>query len=294
MPPLTSDLRMPSHAKINLGLYVLGKRPDGYHDIWTIFQELEFHDVLYFTKRDAPLTLTTNHPTLPVGDENLVCRAARAFAQKTGCPTQLAIHLEKQIPLGAGLGGGSSNAAAALCGLNQLFQVGASREELAALGATLGSDVPFFLHGGTAIGTGRGEQIEPLPDLPPCWILLINPRIHVSSAWAYKNINLKLTNFPTKNNVFSQQHNAVTDALRTLENMLEEPVISHYPIIASIKNLLLEEGAEWASMSGSGSTVFGVFKEKELAEQALRQIERPDWLLVVTSFHQRTSSPAHA
>lgn len=294
MPLLTSDLRMPSHAKINLGLYVLGKRPDGYHDIWTIFQELEFHDVLYFTKRDAPLTLTTNHPTLPVGDENLVCRAARAFAQKTGCPTQLAIHLEKQIPLGAGLGGGSSNAAAALCGLNQLFQVGASREELAALGATLGSDVPFFLHGGTAIGTGRGEQIEPLPDLPPCWILLINPRIHVSSAWAYKNINLKLTNFPTKNNVFSQQHNAVTDALRTLENMLEEPVISHYPIIASIKNLLLEEGAEWASMSGSGSTVFGVFKEKELAEQALRQIERPDWLLVVTSFHQRTSSPAHA
>ena len=294
MPPLTSDLRMPSHAKINLGLYVLGKRPDGYHDIWTIFQELEFHDVLYFTKRDAPLTLTTNHPTLPVGDENLVCRAARAFAQKTGCPTQLAIHLEKQIPLGAGLGGGSSNAAAALCGLNQLFQVGASREELAALGATLGSDVPFFLHGGTAIGTGRGEQIEPLPDLPPCWILLINPRIHVSSAWAYKNINLKLTNFPTKNNVFSQQHNAVTDALRTLENMLEEPVISHYPIIASIKNRLLEEGAEWASMSGSGSTVFGVFKEKELAEQALRQIERPDWLLVVTSFHQRTSSPAHA
>ncbi len=294
MPLLTSDLRMPSHAKINLGLYVLGKRPDGYHDIWTIFQELEFHDVLYFTKRDAPLTLTTNHPTLPVGDENLVCRAARAFAQKTGCPTQLAIHLEKQIPLGAGLGGGSSNAAAALCGLNQLFQVGASREELAALGATLGSDVPFFLHGGTAIGTGRGEQIEPLPDLPPCWILLINPRIHVSSAWAYKNINLKLTNFPTKNNVFLQQHNAVTDALRTLENMLEEPVISHYPIIASIKNLLLEEGAEWASMSGSGSTVFGVFKEKELAEQALRQIERPDWLLVVTSFHQRTSSPAHA
>lgn len=294
MPPLTSDLRMPSHAKINLGLYVLGKRPDGYHDIWTIFQELEFHDVLYFTKRDAPLTLTTNHPTLPVGDENLVCRAARAFAQKTGCPTQLAIHLEKQIPLGAGLGGGSSNAAAALCGLNQLFQVGASREELAALGATLGSDVPFFLHGGTAIGTGRGEQIEPLPDLPPCWILLINPRIHVSSAWAYKNINLKLTNFPTKNNVFLQQHNAVTDALRTLENMLEESVISHYPIIASIKNRLLEEGAEWASMSGSGSTVFGVFKEKELAEQALRQIERPDWLLVVTSFHQRTSSPAHA
>ena len=250
--------------------------------------------MLYFTKRDAPLTLTTNHPTLPVGDENLVCRAARAFAQKTGCPTQLAIHLEKQIPLGAGLGGGSSNAAATLRGLNQLFQVGASQKELAALGATLGSDVPFFLYGGTAIGTGRGEQIEPLPDLPPCWILLINPRIHVSSAWAYKNINLKLTNFPTKNNVFSQQHNAVTDALRTLENMLEEPVISHYPIIASIKNRLLEEGAEWASMSGSGSTVFGVFKEKELAEQALRQIERPDWLLVVTSFHQRTSSLAHA
>lgn len=294
MPPLTSDLRMPSHAKINLGLYVLGKRPDGYHDIWTIFQELEFHDVLYFTKHDAPLTLTTNHPTLPVGDDNLVCCAVRAFAQKMGCPTQLAIHLEKQIPLGAGLGGGSSNAAAALRGLNQLFQVGASQKELAALGATLGSDVPFFLYGGTAIGTGRGEQIEPLPDLPPCWILLINPGIHISSAWAYKNINLKLTNFPTKNNVFSQRHNAVTDALRTLKNMLEEPVISHYPIIASIKNRLREEGAEWASMSGSGSTVFGVFKEKELAEQALRQIERPDWLLAVTSLHQRTSSPAHA
>lgn len=278
------ELIVPAHAKINLALYVLGKRPDGYHDIWTILQEVTLHDTLYFRRDSAPLRLTTDQPALAVGADNLVRRAARLLHERTGCPENVAIHLKKRIPVGAGLGGGSSDAAAALSGLNRLFQLGLSQAELAALGAELGSDVAFFLYGGAALATGRGEQIQPLAALPARWILLVNPGIHVSSGWAYKNLNLKLTNFAALRNVLPKSDTPVMtgDQRFPAQNMLEEPVIRTYPVIRSIKGQLLERGAEWAMMSGSGSTVFGIFRSKAAAEQARQQIARPDWLVVVT------------
>ncbi|MBD3309278.1 4-(cytidine 5'-diphospho)-2-C-methyl-D-erythritol kinase [candidate division KSB3 bacterium] len=287
---LAWDLVIPSHAKINLGLHVLGKRQDGYHNIWTIFQELEFHDTLYFRKHREPLRITTDHPTLPVGDANLVSQAVRRIQTQTGCPLHVAIHIQKRIPLGAGLGGGSSNAAATLVGMNRLFRLGLGGEELRALAAELGSDVPFFLYGGTARATGRGEQLQPLPDLAPIWIGLIFPGIHISSGWAYKNINLKLTNLRAINSMLSRlTHIAITGRDRTpLHNMFEEPVIRQYPIIGSIKTALVQHGAEWAMLAGSGSTVFGVFRSKRLAEEALCRMERPDWVMVVTSIKPRT------
>ncbi len=288
MNALLFDLVIPSYAKINIGLYVLGKRPDGYHDIWTIFQQIEFHDLLYFNKHDAPLTVTTTHPDLPGGEDNLVYRAVRLLAEKYGCSDRVAIHIEKRIPMGAGLGGGSSNAAAALRGMNHLFQLGLGPQELAELGATLGSDVPYFLYGGTALGTGRGELIEPLPDLSARWLLLIYPAIHISSGWAYKNLNLKLTKIPTLNMEHSERKFDVAGVFCAVENMLEEPVSARYPIISSLKTRLIEVGADAAMMSGSGSTVFGIFKEKGLAEYARQQLQRPEWQLIVTSFCPRS------
>lgn len=278
------DLALPSYAKINLGLHVVAKRPDGYHAIETIFQELEFHDMLYFRKHAGTLAIESSNPELPLGESNLVYKAIRLLQQHCKCPTQVRVYIEKNIPLGAGLGGGSSNAAKTLAGMNQLFRLGLSVDELAELGAQLGSDVSFFQYGGTALGSGRGEQIRSLPDFPQFWFLLINPGIHVSSAWAYKNINLKLTNSKgliSLSTLFEAGH-VTESSFRALANDLEAPVMEKYPIIRSIKTQLCENGAEWAMMSGSGSTVFGIFHKKEFAENALRQIKNPDWLTVVT------------
>ncbi len=278
------DLILLAHAKINLGLYVLGKRPDGYHDIWTIFQELEFHDTLYFHKQKDRLLITTNHPLLSTGEDNLVWQAIRLLNKRTSCPENVAIHIEKNIPLGSGLGGGSSNAAAALIGMNRLFQLGLPHYKLAEFGAELGSDVPFFLYGGTALARGRGDRIQPLSGFPSVWVLLVNPGIHISSGWAYKNVNLKLTNSREINSVFPNLNNIViTGSNRSLlKNMLEEPVIQKYPVIRSIKTQLLDNGAEWAMMCGSGSTVFGIFSSKASVEKARQQMKRPDWLVVAT------------
>jgi 4-diphosphocytidyl-2-C-methyl-D-erythritol kinase len=237
------DLIVPAHAKINLGLYVLGKRSDGYHDIWTIFQELEFHDTLYFRKHADKLLITTDHPSLPIGENNLVWQAVRLLNQRTSCPENVMIHIEKNIPLGAGLGGGSSDAAITLLGMNR-----------------------------------------PLSGFSPVWVLLVNPGIHISSGWAYKNVNLRLTNSQEIISVLPQGKDIViTGAHRTpLKNLLEEPVIKKYPVIRSIKAQLLDNGAEWAMMSGSGSTVFGIFSRKASVEKARQYMERPDWLVVVT------------
>ncbi len=285
------DLVLPSHAKINLGLSILGKRQDGYHDIRTIFQELEFHDTIYFRKYSRPLVITTDHASLPVGEENLVYQAVRLLKDTMGCSDQIAIHIKKRTPLGSGLGGGSSNAAITLLGLNHLFQLGLSVDRLASLGSELGSDVPFFLYGGAAMATGRGENIHPLPDFPTSWIVLINPGIHISSGWAYKNVNLKLTNSEDINRVLLRLQDVGITGFHhyfPIKNMLEESVIKKYPIIRSIQLQLLMCGAEWAMMSGSGSTVFGVFRSRESAEKTLQHMERSDWLMVVTRTKQRT------
>ena len=278
------DLIVPAHAKINLGLYVLGKRSDGYHDIWTIFQELEFHDTLHFRKHADKLLITTDHPSLPIRENNLVWQAVRLLSQRVSCPENVTIHIKKNIPLGAGLGGGSSDAATTLLGMNHLFQLGLSPNELAEFGAELGSDVPFFLHGGTALATGRGEHIRPLSGFSPAWVLLVNPGIHISSGWSYKNLNLRLTNSQKIISVLPQGKDIVIiGAHQTpLKNLLEEPVIKKYPLIRSIKAQLLDNGAEWAMMSGSGSTVFGIFSRKASVEKARQYMERPDWLVVVT------------
>jgi len=285
------DLTVPAYAKLNLGLRVLGKRADGYHAIETIFQELEFHDTLHFRKRPGHFSLTTDHATLPVGERNLVWRTVQLLHQHTGCPTEFTIHLEKHIPIGAGLGGGSSDAAATLLGMNRLFRLNLSQERVSELGAQLGSDVVFFLHGGTAFASGRGEIIYPLADISPTWVVLVNPGIHISSGWAYKKLNLKLTNFQDIISVHPKFDGGHIAGLRDVcpENVLEYPVIQKYPVIREIKAALHWYGAEWTMMSGSGSTVFGIFKQKCAAEHARQCMEQPGWLVVLTRTKQRAT-----
>jgi 4-diphosphocytidyl-2-C-methyl-D-erythritol kinase len=202
----------------------------------------------------------------------------------------VAIHLEKRIPIGAGLGGGSSNAAATLRGLNRLYQLDLSQEQLLALGVQLGSDVAFFLSGGTAFAGGRGERIQPLPDISPAWVVLVNPGIHISSGWAYKKLNLKLTNFQGLISVLPEFDGGHITGLKDViaENTLELSAIHAYPIIQEIKDGLQRYGAEWVMMSGSGSTVFGIFEQQAVAEQARQRMEQPGWMAVLTRTKQRT------
>jgi 4-diphosphocytidyl-2-C-methyl-D-erythritol kinase len=176
--------------------------------------------------------------------------------------------------------------------MNRLYDLGLPQAQLVELGAQLGSDVVFFLYGGTAFGSGRGEQIRPLTDISPVWVVLVNPGIHVSSGWAYKKLNLKLTNFQGIISVlpeFREDHVTGEQPLFR-ENMLERPVIHEYPVIQEIKEALQTCGAEWAMMSGSGSTVFGIFKEKTVAEQARQRMKQPGWLVVLTRTKQRTTA----
>jgi 4-diphosphocytidyl-2-C-methyl-D-erythritol kinase len=260
-------ITIPSFSKINPWLEILGRRSDGYHQIRTVFQCLDLHDVIDLEARDeAGISLEVEGREVPRGVENLVIQAAGLFLEKTGYRTGLRIHLRKQIPIGAGLGGGSSNAAATLAGVNALAGDILSRSELAGMAGLIGSDVPFFLWGGTALGLGRGEIVQPLPDLPsePA-ILLVWPGFQVQTARAYQALqapswdsgNDLTTGGPgtTIRAFFSARDSGRWGALR---NDLEFPVTSLYPDLDRLRRLLLECGCRQAMLAGSGSTVFGM------------------------------------
>jgi 4-diphosphocytidyl-2-C-methyl-D-erythritol kinase len=235
-------IQVPSYAKINWSLRVTGKRADGYHDLETVFQLISLHDTLTFTESDH-LAVTCDDRTIPTDERNLVVKAARALGVD-----RVAIHIDKRIPSGGGLGGGSSNAAATLMTLSKIFSL---RQPLEPIALRLGSDVPFFLVGGTAYATGRGEVITPLPDAPKVPLLLILPRQRVSTAEAFR----ALTHFSPPLGV---------DAYRDMShftNDFEEPVFAHFPQLRGWKEKLYSRGATWAAMSGSGSTIAGAFQD---------------------------------
>jgi 4-diphosphocytidyl-2-C-methyl-D-erythritol kinase len=247
------QLTIKSYAKINLSLRVLDKRPDGYHNIDSIFQSVSLHDDITITLLDKPgVEVICDHPDVPAGNRNIVYKIIQALPKaKQG----VRIEIKKQIPVGAGLGGGSSNAAAVLFGLNQLWGLGLSLEQLMTIGAGVGADVPFCLVGGTARVTGIGEVVKKIgPVIPGKYIIIVKPLFAVSTAWAYGEFDK------------SQIPNPKTCPEETegskqcmFYNELEPVVIAGYPQIAKIKQQLLDLGAEGAAMSGSGSAVFGVF-----------------------------------
>lgn len=270
------QLTRKAYAKINLGLDVLRRREDGYHEVKMIMQTVAIYDTLTFLKRKTPgICLKVDKKELSEDKDNLIYRAAELLMEKAKVQEGVEIHLEKRIPIAAGMAGGSTDAAAAFHGINELFGLGYSLEELQALGVTLGADIPYCLAGGTAISEGIGEVLTPLPMPPQCTLVVAKPDINVSTKFVYENLHADtLTCHPDIDGmaeaIKAGSMRGITDRLG---NVLETVTVREYPIIEKIKELMLAEGAAGALMSGSGPTVFGIFDEEEQAKKAAALIE---------------------
>lgn len=274
-------------AKINLRLEVLGRRPDRYHELRTVFQAVDLEDVLEIEPAED-LSLAVDDPSLSPGEDNLTMRAARALARAFGVERPGArMRLRKEIPQGGGLGGGSSDAAGALAGLSRIWRLGASREALAEVGATLGADVPFFLWGGTAFGAGNGDRIVPMPVLAETPVLLGIPPYGISTAEVYRRLSGfgPLTPQGGSVTVPALFHKLVAEKdFGLVSNDLERVVLAGWPELAAFRGALLATGARAAAVSGSGSTVFGLFGgEVPSRRERTSLAERfPGWTLVQT------------
>ncbi len=264
-------MRLRAYAKVNLGLEVLFRRQDGYHELRTIFQTVDLYDRLSFEPFHGGVELVVEHPEIPRGSDNLVVKAAQALAGEIGTRQGVRIELDKQIPVGRGLGGGSADAAMTLLALNELWKGGFSTAALCRLGTEIGMDVPFFLTGGTALGIGRGEEVYPLDcrlDMP---IVLILPDFAISTAEAFHNLILTKRESSLKLHSFALSLGG-RDELRDLGNDLESATHEYSPAIQEYKEILLGLGAFMSSMSGSGSAVFGIFHDEAVARSAARSL----------------------
>ena len=269
-------------AKVNLCLHVLGKRDDGYHELAMLMQRITLYDRLDIELvSDEDVTVACTGLELAAGEQNIVEKSARLFLQHVGSRQGVKITVKKKIPAAAGMGGGSSDAAAVLEALDEMLGTGLPCAELRALACRLGADVPFFLYKQTAWATGIGERLEAWPGLPPVWLVLVNPGIAVSTAWVFQNLGLthhrsiaKLPRFPQ----------GISALVRLLHNDLEVVTCQHHPVITTIKDRLLASGAAGALMSGSGPTVFGLFEERGRAEHAAAAIAGDtEWWVEVVS-----------
>ncbi len=259
-----------AHAKINLTLDVLRRRDDGYHEVKMVMQSIDLADIVELREQDKDITVRTDLPGLACDSSNLAYRAAKLLCTRLAIDRGVQITLTKKIPLAAGLAGGSSDAAAVLQGLNQLWELGLTMEELKRLGAELGSDVPFCLQGGTALATGRGEVVTALPDIPACWLVLAKPPVEVSTAWVYGNYQGQagIPHPDTEGVIRCLQDRDLVGIAAKLGNVLETVTIPAHPEIGRIKQCLLDNGALGVLMSGSGPTVFGIMPDQYRAEQA--------------------------
>jgi 4-diphosphocytidyl-2-C-methyl-D-erythritol kinase len=275
-----------AHAKINLDLRVLGTRPDGFHELRTVFQAVALHDTVTCVPRPGPLVIECDTAGVPLDGGNLVWKAADVLwraIRRLGPPRDVLIRLDKRIPLQAGLGGGSADAAATLLALVKLWRVPVRPSQLTDIAARLGADVPFFLSGGTALGLGRGDEVYPLADLPRHWIVLVIPGFGVSSADAYKwyDEERDLGRGPSSR---EPQHVPGPWPSRAAQmiNDLEAPIARHHPEIDQMKLALRRAGALAAAMSGSGSTVFGLFQRRKDAVAAVTRVSGAGWRVLLT------------
>ncbi len=261
-------MKLRAYAKINIGLRVLGKRPDGYHNIETVFHEIDLCDELAFENADT-ISMSSSSTGVPTDARNLCILAAEAVRERLRSRDGVKITLKKNIPVGAGLGGGSSDAAAVLIALNKLWNAGLDAKTLVSIGSTLGSDVPFFIRGGTALGSSRGEILEPFDLNVPFWIVTVTPPIHVSTAWAYARV--KPRDRAKGENLRSAVVKGIAHPAQlpsTITNDFEKPVFAAHSEIRALKDALVKAGALFALMSGSGSSVFGFFQDKSAAHKA--------------------------
>ena len=273
-------MRLQAFAKINLGLDVLGKREDGYHEVRMIMQTIRMYDQLDMRKSVEPgIHLTTNKKYIPVDENNLVWRAAKLMMDTCGIMEGVSIHLHKVIPVAAGMAGGSSDAAATLVGMNRLFHCGLSKEKLMELGVQIGADVPYCVLRGTALAEGIGEKLTVLPPMPDCWILIGKPGISVSTKYVYTTLDL---NTDTVHPDIDGMKKALEDGnlygiTERMGNVLQDVTIPAYPEVERIKEQMKALGAVNAMMSGSGPTVFGIFDNEEKAQEACQKLRESGW-----------------
>ena len=278
-------------GKINLGLDVLGRRENGYHDVRMVMQTVYLYDQIRIEKTKKPgIELSTNLFYLPVNENNLAYQAADLLMKEFDVKEGVKITLDKHIPVAAGMAGGSSNAAAVLFGINRMFSLGLSQKELMERGVTLGADVPYCVMRGTVLAEGIGEILTPLPACPKCHVLIAKPPISVSTKMVYEKLDaLEITEHPDIDGILNGlARKNIHKVAECMGNVLEQVTIPVYPVIEQIKNVMKEGGAMNAMMSGSGPTVFGLFEDRQSARRAAQKIKEQKLAkqVYVTSIHQ--------
>jgi 4-diphosphocytidyl-2-C-methyl-D-erythritol kinase len=272
-------LQLKAPAKVNYRLDVLGKRADGYHDLRMIMQRVDLCDEIEIALSERPgVRVVCGRAGVPDGPGNIAWRAADALLKLSGREVGIDVSIAKKIPVGAGLGGGSSDAATVLMGVNELLELQLTPERLREIGVKLGADVPFFIFKKPALAEGIGDQLTALDQVPELWVVLVNPGIHVSTAWVYQNLQLT-----TKQDaaIVSRSYSSLDEVCAVLSNDLEPVTIGRFPAVGELKDELIAAGARGSLMSGSGSTVFGLFADESLAQQAADEIaKRRGWFSV--------------
>ena len=272
-------LTLKALAKINLGLDVLGRRDNGYHDVRMVMQTIYLYDNVTLTRTEEPgIQVETNLSYLPVDENNIAYKAAKLLIDEFGIQEGVHIKLEKRIPVAAGMAGGSSNAAAVLVGINRMFELGLSQSELMERGVSLGADVPYCVMRGTALAEGIGEELSSLPPMPKCYILVAKPAISVSTKWVYETLDAKeIVEHPDIDGLLQGlKEQDLSKVASSMGNVLESVTIERYPIIETIKDAMKEAGALNAMMSGSGPTVFGIFDNRKVAKEAWYKLRNMD------------------
>ncbi len=291
-----NEISLKALAKINLGLDVLRRREDGYHEVRMVMQTIRLYDWIQMRRiRQPEIRVSTNLYYLPCNENNLVYKAAKLLMEEFQIPGGVAIDLKKRIPVAAGMAGGSSDAAAALFGMNLLFRLRLSRQQLMKRGVKIGADVPYCILRGTALAEGIGEELTALPPAPKCPVLVAKPPISVSTKWVYENLRLgEDTAHPDIDGLLAaiEAQDAEQMAQR-MGNVLETVTIPRYPVIQEIKDVMKQNGAMNAIMSGSGPTVFGLFGDKEAAEAARKELRAKELArqIYLTDFYNNRREP---
>lgn len=271
-----NQLILKAYAKVNLGLDVIGKLPNGYHEVKMVMQTVGIYDELTLEKAQSGIVVTTDSGELPTDENNLIYKAAKLMQEKYGIREGVRIHLQKNIPIAAGMAGGSTDAAATMKGMNTLFGLGADAEELREEAVKIGADVPYCILGGTALAEGIGEKLTVLSPAPEMHLLVAKPDINVSTKYVYEHLDaMEVVQHPDIDGMMEAiREGSLTGVLERMGNVLETVTVTAYPVIDTIKQRMKELGALNALMSGSGPTVFGVFPDEESAKAAYEQLKQ--------------------
>ncbi len=268
------SIELAAYAKINLGLDVVRRLENGYHEVKMVMQTIGLHDTLRLEKTKEGIALFVDSSEAPADENNLAYKAARLLKEHCGVAEGISIHLQKRIPVAAGMAGGSTDAAAVLKGMNRLFSLGLSEEELCGIGVRLGADVPYCIMGGTALAEGIGEKLTVLPDAPDSVVLVAKPPVSVSTKYVYETLRLsEIEKHPDIDGmVRAVREGSLAGIVSRMENVLESVTEKEYSVITGIKHFMEENGAKKALMSGSGPTVFGIYEDRADAEKAAEKL----------------------